>query len=135
MKIIEKSIQVDEFITETRYFAETDDGFDGTAQGYGYKSLEKLNKAYWYFKNRHKLENLKGEARRFLRKNPEIAKMLDDYFSVDNCLYAAKGGETLSIGSLLEDLKRDNLPNREEIIAKLVANKHLWRTLERGVEK
>ncbi|MBX8638545.1 MAG: hypothetical protein KIY11_09355, partial [Thermoplasmata archaeon] len=66
---------------ETRYFAETGDGFDGTTQGYGYRSMEKLNKAYWYFKNRNRLEGEKGSAKKLLKDNRALAKLLRDYFS------------------------------------------------------
>ena len=114
---------------EARYFAETDDGFDGTAQGYGYKSMEKLQKAYWYYKNKDKIRAKKKEARRFLRENPKINRLLKNYFSVDNCVYALKCGETLSIGHLIRELN----PDEEEIKSKLLDVKHLWRTLENEI--
>ena len=118
---------------ETRYFAETGDGFDGTAQGYGYRSMEKLNKAYWYFKNRNRLEGEKGSAKKLLKDNRALAKLLRDYFSADNYLYALKGGETLSVQSLIEDLKQYERPDKLELIAKLESNRPLWRALERLV--
>ncbi|MBX8636697.1 MAG: hypothetical protein KIS30_08690 [Thermoplasmata archaeon] len=118
---------------ETRYFAETGDGFDGTAQGYGYRSMEKLNKAYWYFKNRNRLEGEKGSAKKLLKDNRALAKLLRDYFSADNYLYALKDGETLSVQSLIEDLKQYERPDKLELIAKLESNRPLWRALERLV--
>ncbi len=118
---------------ETRYFAETGDGFDGTTQGYGYRSMEKLNKAYWYFKNRNRLEGEKGSAKKLLKDNRALAKLLRDYFSADNYLYALKGGETLSVQSLIEDLKQYERPDKLELIAKLESNRPLWRALERLV--
>ena len=38
---------------EERWFTKTEDGFDGTAQGYGYKTPKKLYAAYWFFKNKN----------------------------------------------------------------------------------
>ena len=135
MKIVRKSVKVDEFVTEARYFAETDDGFDGAAQGYGYRSVAKLQKAYWYYKNRHKIQNTKNEARSFLKQNPEVARVLREYFSEGNLLWAAKDGERLSMRSLIEELKMGSWSaNGMEVVAKLEQCKHLWKSLERDIE-
>jgi hypothetical protein len=44
MQITTKIIEDDAGNTETRYFGETEDSFDGTAQGYG---LKKSKTSYW----------------------------------------------------------------------------------------
>jgi hypothetical protein len=129
MKIEKRTVKINEYITETRYFAETEDGFDGTAQGYGYKSLEKLHKAYWFFKNRNRLNDLKAEAKKFLKENPDVTKIIREFFSMENLLDAAKNRETLTFTDLLISLKKCDLSNKEEIITKIGSKKHLWRTL------
>ena len=91
------------------------------------------SKAYWYFKNRNRLEGEKGSAKKLLKDNRALAKLLRDYFSADNYLYALKGGETLSVQSLIEDLKQYERPDKLELIAKLESNRPLWRALERLV--
>ena len=126
-KIITKG-EVDFPEYETRYFGKTDDGFDGTAQGYGYKSIEKLNKAYWFFKNKDKINANKNKAKRFLKDNLDVKKCLLNYFDADNAVYAWKNSEELSFADLLESLEKEN---NSDIINKLNNVKHLWKTLER----
>jgi len=48
-KEIDKSGEYGFPVTETRWFVETEDGFDGTAQGYGFKSPQALYKCIWLF--------------------------------------------------------------------------------------
>lgn len=127
MKITTKTIPLNEYCSETRYFAETDDGFDGTAQGYGYKSIEKLHKAYWYYQNRDKIRKKEQEAKEWLTKNRPIRLLIKNYFSVDNLLYAAKCGEELTFSSFIKELKRD--PENDETVRELMKVKHLWRNL------
>ena len=79
------------------------------------------------------MEGEKGSAKKFLKDNRALAKLLRDYFSADNYLYALKGGETLSVQSLIEDLKQYERPDKLELIAKLESNRPLWRALERLV--
>lgn len=132
MNITTKKVEDTTGNTSLRYFGETKDGFDGTAQGYGYKSKQKLMKAYWFHQNKHKIKGLKSEAKQFLKDNPKIKKIVEDYFSEDNCFYAMKDGEILSIKNLIIDLKTDDaLENKSEIIDILNKNKHLWKTIER----
>jgi len=134
-----KQVKVNEYQTETRYFAETGDGFDGTANGYGYKSMEKLRKAYWYHQNRGKINQSKSEARIFLKENPDVRKVLDEYFSADNMLVACKDGEELSFPLLIQGLESGDWSENgreigQDIAIKIKEKKHLWKTLERGVE-
>lgn len=112
--------------SETRYFAETEDGFDGTAQGYGYKSKEKLEKAYWFYKNRDKINAKKSKANEFLKENPQIKRLLWNYFSPQNYLYAFKDGEELTVESFLEMLKEEG---NFDVIKKLNDNKDIWKSL------
>lgn len=113
-------------IEEVRYFTETDDGFDGTAQGYGYKSKQKLEKAYWFHKNRDKINAKKNKAKKFLKENPQIKRLLNDYFSAQNYLYTFKDGEELTIKSFLEMCKEEG---EFGVIQKLNDNKDIWRNL------
>ena len=78
MQITTKIIEDDVGNTETRYFGKTEDSFDGTAQGYGFKSKEKLEKAYWFYKNRDKISDKKNKAKKFLKENPQIKRLLDN---------------------------------------------------------
>ena len=131
MKITTKQIKTNEFETEIRYFAETNDDFDGNAQGYGYKSIEKLKKAHWFYKNKGKLRSMEHQAKKFLKSNPEIKKLLNDYFSADNHIYALKNREELSFDGLITELRDGNwtVENREETIKKIEESKHLWKSI------
>ena len=128
MQIETKEIIIDAEIgiTDTRYFAKTDDKFDGTAQGFGFKSREKLEKAYWFFKNKDKINAKKAQAKKFLKEHPEIKKLLDDYFSDKNYLYALKDGEDIDMNTFLKALKEDDETNHQEVIKLLNDNKELW---------
>lgn len=131
MQIETKEIIIDAEIgiTEIRYFAKTDDRFDGTAQGYGFKSRQKLEKAYWFFKNKDKINTRKSQAKRFLKEHPEIKKLLDDYFSDQNYLYALKDGENIDMDTFMKSLEEDDEANHQEAIKLLNDNKELWRNL------
>ena len=128
MEITTKQIKVNEFETESRYFAKTDDGFDGTAQGYGYKSIEKLKKAHWFYKNKGKLKTLENEAKKFLKENPDIKKLLKEYFSDDNYIWALKDRQEISFDTLLIELKEKPVENRDAI-TKIEGAKHLWKSI------
>jgi len=118
---------------ETRYFADSKDGFDGTAQGYGYKSKQKLMVAYWYSQNKHKIHSLNIETKKFMKENSEIKILLKEYFSDQNCLYYAKDGEEMSIQDFIITILRDkSIINTQEITEKLNQNKHLWKTIMQG---
>lgn len=77
---------------ETRYFTipEKIGSFDGTAQGYGYKSKASLYKAYYYQANKKQIEqnarNNKHFVKEYLAKNPAVKECFDIYFSEDNML-------------------------------------------------
>jgi hypothetical protein len=128
--VTSKEIRIDEWQKEIRWFAESDDGFDGTAGGHGYKSPEKLRKAYWYHQNRHIIKANESMARRFLEENSELRKLLCSYFSADNHLIAAKDGETLKFETLLADLRNDTkIENKEEMIRGIEEAKPLWKSI------
>ena len=126
MQITTKTINDSIGNTEIRYFAVTDDNFDGTARGYGYKSLQKLKKAYWFYQNKDKIRDKQNKAKKFLDENPQIKQLLGDYFSEQNYLYALKDGEEITMESFLMALDKDNLPG---IIKKLCENKDIWRVI------
>jgi len=126
MQITTKIIEDNEGNSETRYFGKTDDSFDGTAQGYGYKSKEKLEKAYWFYKNKDKINAKKNKAKKFLKENPQIKSLLNNYFSAQNYVYAFKDGEEITMESFLEMLREEGY---FEDIKKLNDNKDIWRNL------
>lgn len=126
MQITTKIIEDNEGNSETRYFGKTDDSFDGNAQGYGYKSKEKLEKAYWFYKNRDKINAKKNQAKKFLKENPQMKRLLNNYFSVQNYVYAFKDGEELTMESFLEILREEG---NFEVIKKLNDNREIWRNL------
>jgi hypothetical protein len=136
LNITSKTIQVGEDIEfpsyETRYFAESNDGFDGTAQGYGYKSKQKLILAHWYFLNKNKIKSWKGETKRFMKDNPEIKRLLNNYFDVSNCLDYAKNNEEMSIQDFINIILKDDGINSQELIMKLNEKKYLWKTIMQG---
>ena len=114
---------------ELRYFVETNDGFDGTAQGYGYKSHQAIYKAYSYFKNRDKYKNQAKEIKRFLEENKDVKEVLDNYLSEDECLWRLKDGDPTSMEDLFLDLEES-----PEIIEKLKNIKHLWKAIWKHYE-
>jgi len=126
MKIIKKEIKNKNGHSEIRYIAEeVESKFDNTAQGYGYKSEESLQRAYWFFKNKNRLFSENNEAKRFLNENVEIKNELLSYFSEDNQFYAFKDGEELT----MNDFVYYHI-NNETLKELLIQNKKLWKTLE-----
>jgi hypothetical protein len=132
MRITRKTVHTGPFRSETRYFADTGDSFDGTAQGYGFRTIAKLYKAYWFFKNRPRLEALRLEARTFLRENPRAAAALREYFSAERAVWAWKDGELLSMSGLVAELEQSG--GMEGLVSTFNAHRHLWRTLESMTE-
>jgi hypothetical protein len=114
---------------ETRWFVETNDGFDGTAQGHGFKTKKAVYKAYYYFKNKDKIMAKANEARKFLAENPDVRKILKKYMDADNIIYRIKCGEPTSIENLFEYLDEEDA----EVKKKLMENEHLWRELIKHV--
>jgi len=130
LDLIKKEITKDYDDVETRWFVETNDGFDGTANGYGYKSPQKLYKAYWYFKNKDKFKSLRKEVTKFLKENPDIKQIIDDYMDVDWQLDRWKDNEPTSIPELMELIEHyDDLLEKEKIIEKLNDVEHLWKSI------
>lgn len=128
LKLIQKQMLIEEGQpwTETRWFAETDDNFDGTAQGYGYKSPQAAYKAYVYFKNKHK--NKKTNVKKFLKDNPEVKDACDTYFDADNLLYVFKEGCEPSI----QDLAGRSPDNVQKTLEK---SKDMWKSIEKHYSK
>ena len=107
-KIIENNH--DGFIQcETRWFVETNDGFDGTAQGYGYKSPQSLYKAYHYFKNKNKYKKNNQEIKTFLKNNPDIKNEFEKYFDAQESLWRLKDGDEDSLEDMIEGLDDQEL--------------------------
>ena len=131
IKIIEKEIDKSEEygvpFKEKRYFAETNDGFDGSAQGYGYKSKQSLHKAYAYYKSRNKRKSNKDKVHSFLKNNPDIKEILELYFSEEQCFLRLKNNENSSIQDLVKSLED------QDMVLKLNNNKKLWKSIEKNM--
>ncbi len=110
-----------------RYFADSSGGFDGTAQGWGYKSIEALKKAFWYSRHRSEFKHRENMARKFLKNNPEVRELLGQYFSEGNMLDSWKDGEELTLEGLIDEVRRENPSNAQEIIRLLEEAKPLWK--------
>ncbi len=108
---------------ETRYFANSKDGFDGTAQGYGYKSKHKLYKAYYFHKNKSKYKQRDSELKSFLKEHPDVKKLLRAYLGAQETLYRCKDGEETSFKNLLTCIEDDDMKS------KITSIKHLWKTI------
>jgi len=129
IKLIKKEIIKDiddHFETkETRWFAETNDNFDGTAQGYGYKSPQAVYKAYNYFKNKNKYKNEANIVKKWLKANPDINNALEAYFDPQECLWREKDQEPTSIEDFVEMMQEES----PEIANKMLDQKHLWKAI------
>lgn len=124
-KEIDKSEEYGVPVKETRWFVETNDGFDGAAQGYGYKTPQAIYKAYAYFKSKgHRMVETKT-AKQFLKDNPDIKAALSNYLDVDESVWRLKDGEPTSIENMLEYIGED----QPEIAKKLQNNQNVWKTL------
>lgn len=125
-KEIDKSAEYDGIpVKETRWFVETNDGFDGSAQGYGYKSPQAVYKAYAYFKSKDKRKAETDTIENFLKDNPDIRKALNSYMDGDWAIDRMKDGEDSSIENMIEYFKEDE----PAMVKKLQDNKHLWKAL------
>lgn len=111
---------------EPRWFVKTNDGFDGTAQGYGYKTPDAVYRAYAWFKSKDKRKQQKKDLNRFFKENPDIKSLLDAYFSEDEMFYRYKDGEDSSMKDFMNATKIE----RPDIVEKIVAIKYLWKTIE-----
>lgn len=125
-KEVKKSSQYGTYSRETRWFVETNDGFDDTANGYGYKTPKAVYKAYSYFLNKDKYAQKKKEIKQWLKDNPDVKAEFDNYFHEDNCFYRAKDGEETSVENLILCI-----PNKTVVVEKLNSNKNLWQQLMR----
>lgn len=125
-KEIDKSAEYDGIpVKETRWFVETNDGFDGTANGYGYKTPQAVYKAYAYFKSKDKRNQETNTIKQFLVDNLDVKKALKNYLDADWAIDRMKDGEPTSIENMLEYLEDDE----PELVKKLKDNKHLWKAL------
>lgn len=129
-KEIDKSEEYGVPVTETRWFVETNDGFDGSAQGYGYKTPQALYKAYAYFKSKDQRKAETNQVKKFLKDNPDVKAAIDEYLSDDASWYRLKDGEPSSIEHLVESIK-DKQP---EVAKKLTEAKDLWREITKNYE-
>lgn len=94
----------------TRYFTDPPKigGFDGTAQGYGYKTEQGLRKALWYQQNKGKIAEKDKRARGFLKQNPEIDALFNLYMDEDECFHRMKDGEPTSMKDFLERIQGEH---------------------------
>ncbi len=122
-KEIDKSEEYGVPVKETRWFVETNDGFDGTANGYGYKTPQAVYRAYAYFKSKDQRKAETKLIEKFLKENPDIRRALNNYMNADWAIDRAKDGEESSIENMLEYISED----QPEVAKKLEENKHLWK--------
>lgn len=122
---IDKSEEYGVPVKEARWFVETNDGFDGTAQGYGYTSPQALYRAYAYFKSKDQRKSHTDKVKQFLKDNPDVLASLKEYMDEDRWLRRAKEGEPCSVENMLEYITEDH----PEVVSKLLGNKHLWNAL------
>lgn len=111
INLIKKQIRkdLDGFTTtEERWFVETGDGFDGTAQGYGYKTPQAVYKAYNYYKSKHKRHIEKNTILKFLKENPDIKNCFESYFGPQECVWRIKDQEDDSLIGLIENYKDED---------------------------
>lgn len=124
-KEIDKSEDYGIPLKETRWFVETNDGFDGTANGHGYKTPQAVYKAYAYFKNKNRRNAEAKLTEEFLKDNPDVRSALNNYMDSDWELDRNKDGEDSSIENMLEYISGD----QPEVAKKLQENRHLWKSL------
>lgn len=93
-----------------RWYADTTDGLDGTAQGYGYKTEQSLRKARWFFLNKSKIVEGQNSAKEWLRANPEAKAQLNAFTgNEDIWLQDLKnGGSGLTFGQSLDEHRVDH---------------------------
>ena len=87
MKTVD-DIQIEE--RNGRFYAKTNDKFDGSANGYGYKTKQALMKARWYFLNKSIIDANKDKARAWLNENKEAKSKLNSWLDdvdywIDDC--------------------------------------------------
>lgn len=124
-KEIDKSEEYGVPVMETRWFVETNDGFDGSAQGHGYKTPQAVYKAYAYFKSKDQRKTEANQVKKFLKDNPDVKAALKNYLDADWAMDRAMDGEPTSIDNMLEHMAED----RPEVAKKLNDNKHLWKAI------
>lgn len=124
-KEIDKSAEYGVSVKEVRWFVETNDGFDGTAQGYGFKTPQAVYKAYAYFKSKDKKKADTGRIKQFLKDNPDVKAALNNYLDADWVKDRYLDGEPNSIENMLEHIAED----QPEVAKKLNDNKNIWKAL------
>lgn len=133
LKLIKKEVikkeDYGQEVKENRWFVETNDGFDGTAQGYGYKTPQSLYKAYGYFKNKNSRKNDEKLVKKFLNENLDVKTILNSYLDPDWWIDREKDGDPTSIEDMIETYKEESV-----VIDKLIKNKHLWKQLIKYAE-
>ena len=126
-KEVDKSEEYGAPVKETRWFVETNDGFDGTANGYGYKTPQAVYRAYSYFKNKDQRKAEFKIVQKFLKDNPDVRKMINNYMDADWVIDRQKDGEDSTIKNMIEIMK-EKYP---KVVEKLEENKNLWKLLLR----
>jgi hypothetical protein len=101
-------IQIEE--RNGRFYAKTDDKFDGSANGYGYKTKQALIKARWYYLNKATIDADKERARAWLNENKEAKSMLNSWLDdTDYWFYDCKdGGDGPSLKRFLAEHEEES---------------------------
>lgn len=114
-----------------RWYADTHDGFDGTAQGYGYKTKQSLLKARWFFLNKAQIQAGQSQAKMWLKANSDAKSKLDEF--LDDLDYwvddAKEGGKGPSLKRFLEEYREDfgSAPWFQEIEQDTALGKSVWK--------
>jgi hypothetical protein len=106
-----------------RWFVETKDGFDGTANGYGFKTPQAVYKSYAYFKSKDQRAQQDKDVKNFLKENSDVKEVLDAYLSEDECFYRMKDQEPTSVANLLDYLED------ESVAEKIKTLEPLWKAI------
>lgn len=91
-----------------RYFTEPENinGFDGTANGWGYRTIEKLQTAYMWHDLRTARKG-RNDAELLLKNYPSVRQVLRYYFDPDWENDRAAKGETATIATMIQELGQE----------------------------
>jgi hypothetical protein len=108
-----------------RWFSNSIGSFDGTARGYGYKTVRKLFASFYFQMQQSRGEELKKAAIQFLMDEPEIRNLLSRYFDEDDVFARLKRGEESTVYDFLTSSQTP------EVLTKLKGAVLLHRSIER----
>lgn len=103
-------------ITEERFVIVDADGvIIDNAQGYGYKTYQKALKAYYFKKNKPKIDKDTKTAKRLVYEHYDVLKKVLDY-TLDEALIACKDGEKFKFDEYFWSFLEQTSPEVYKII-------------------